>query len=156
VANGTTISGGYGYVVSGGVVSGVTIDSGTLELTSGAVDGSAAIGFAASGGGALRLDASVGFGGLIAGFGQPEHLDLSDIGFGSSTHLGFTEAASNLSGTLMVTDGVHTANLTLLGQYVTAQFTSASDGHGGALIGDPPVATMTDSPPASSLANPAA
>ncbi|MGD0721624.1 MAG: NF038122 family metalloprotease [Roseiarcus sp.] len=156
VANGTTISGGYGYVVSGGVVNGVAIDSGTLELTSGAVDGSAAIAFAASGGGTLRLDASVPFGGLIAGFGQPEHLDLSDIGFGSSTQFGFTEAASNLSGTLMVTDGLHTANLTLLGQYVTAQFTSASDGHGGTLIGDPPVVTMTDSAPASLLANPTA
>jgi hypothetical protein len=33
---------------------------------------------------------------------------------------------------------------TLLGQYVTAQFTKASDGHGGTLVGDPPVVAQTD------------
>jgi hypothetical protein len=40
--------------------------------------------------------------------------------------------------------GNHTANLTLLGQYATAQFTPASDGHGGVLIGDPPVMATAD------------
>jgi hypothetical protein len=30
-----------------------------------------------------------------------------------------------------VTDGVHTAEIVLFGQYMTGQFTSASDGHGG-------------------------
>ena len=127
-----------------------------MELTSGAVDGAASIAFATSGGGTLRLDASVGFGGLIAGFGEPEHLDLSDIGFGSATTLSFAEAGSHLSGTLTVGDGLHTANLTLLGQYVTAQFTSASDGHGGTLIGDPPLAATAVSAAASLLAPPVA
>ena len=59
------------------------------------------------------------------------------------------EAAGSASGTLTVTDGVHTANLTLLGQYATAQFTSANDGHGGVLIGDPPAPAVAE---ASSLA----
>jgi hypothetical protein len=58
-----------------------------------------------------------------------------------------SEAGNNLSGTLTVTDGTHTASLTPLGQYVTAQFTKVSDGHGGTLIGDPPVATTNTSPP---------
>jgi hypothetical protein len=50
------------------------------------------------------------------------------------------KAGKNLSGTLTVTDGMHTANLTLLGQYAAGQYTSATDGHGGTLIGDPPPA----------------
>ena len=42
-------------------------------------------------------------------------------------------------GTLSVTDGVHTANLALLGQYVAANFSLASDSHGGTIVNDPPV-----------------
>jgi hypothetical protein len=49
---------------------------------------------------------------------------------------------------------VHSANLTLLGQYVVGQFTSASDGHGGTLIGDPPVAVATTDPAPTALVNP--
>ncbi len=61
--------------------------------------------------------------------------------------MSFAEAGANTSGTLTVTDGVNTANLTLLGQYVTAQFTSGGDGHGGTQIGDPPVMAMTEPAP---------
>src|ERR1700723_3046190 len=104
-----------------------------------AAGGAGGVTFATSGGGTLRLDDSVHFGGLIAGFGQPEHLDLSDIAFDANTQVSFAEAGANTSGTLTVTDGVNTANLTLLGQYVTAQFTSGGDGHGGTEIGDPPL-----------------
>ena len=50
------------------------------------------------------------------------------------THLSFTEAAGNLSGTLTVTDGVHTASIELLGNYTASEFVAASDGHGGTLI----------------------
>jgi hypothetical protein len=35
-------------------------------------------------------------------------------------------------------DGVHTANIALLGQYAASSFVTASDGHGGTLITDPP------------------
>jgi hypothetical protein len=47
--------------------------------------------------------------------------------------LSFAAAIGNASGGLTVTDGSNTANLTLLGQHVTAQFTSSNDGCGGAL-----------------------
>jgi hypothetical protein len=50
----------------------------------------------------------------------------------------FTEAGNNSSGTPDVTNGTHTAKVTLLG--LASQFTSASDGHGGTVIGDPSVA----------------
>ncbi|HEV2337057.1 MAG TPA: hypothetical protein VGS13_16240, partial [Stellaceae bacterium] len=48
--------------------------------------------------------------------------------------------ASHKSGTLTVTSGAHTAKLTLLGSYVTSRFTLTSDGSGGTLVTDPPVA----------------
>ena len=76
---------------------------------------------------------------MVAGFGLPGQIDLEDIGFGGNTTLGFQEAGSNLSGTLTIGDGIHTANLTLLGQYVAGQFHIASDGGGGTLVTDPPV-----------------
>jgi hypothetical protein len=52
-------------------------------------------------------------------------------------------AANNTSGTLTVTDGVDTLNLTLLGQYSTASFKLSSDGHGGTLVTDPAVMATT-------------
>jgi hypothetical protein len=78
---------------------------------------------------------------LVAGFASPkgviEEIDLEDISFGKKTKEHFQEAKGHLSGTLTVTDGTHTATLTLLGQYSTGNFTLSSDGHGGTLITDP-------------------
>ena len=51
------------------------------------------------------------------------------------------------SGTLSVTDGTHTANITLFGQYVADQFQVSNDGGGHVLVTDPPVATATDLSP---------
>jgi hypothetical protein len=109
-----------------------------------------------SSGGELKLGASVGFSGTIASFRQGDFLDLADIAFGSGTTLGFSEAPSNMSGTLTVSDGTHTAHILLLGQYTAGQFTVANDGHGGTLIGDPPPAAVTDTHSATLAASPAA
>ena len=65
------------------------------------------------------------------------------MAFGKSTRAYFTEAANHLSGTLTVTDGTHTANLTLLGQYSTADFSLATDGGTGTLVTDPPSSAST-------------
>ena len=148
VARGALVaSGGLEYVTSGGVASAATISGGTLEVASGgAIAG--AVTFASSGGGILQLDDAQSFGGFVAGFGQPDFIDLRDIAFMLSTTLVFAEAPGNTSGTLTVSDGTHVADITLLGQYVTAQFTKASDGHGGTLVGDPPIEqAMTDPQP---------
>jgi hypothetical protein len=53
-----------------------------------------------------------------------------------------------LLGQLTVTDGTPstTANITLLGNYMTANFNVQPDGLGGTLVIDPPVA-MTDPGP---------
>ncbi len=151
MATGTTIaSGGLAYVAGGGVASASLISGGTLELAAGGSIGSSGVNFATGTGGILQLDDSVNFNELVAGFGQPAALDLRDIAFGSATTLSFTEAPSNTSGTLMVSDGSNTANVTLLGQYMAGQFTAASDGHGGTLVTDPPVTAMNNP----GLANP--
>ena len=113
-----TISGGTLEVANGGVLSGAFLETGSLVL-----------------------DASASFHGLVAGFGASDQIDLRDVGFvtattkkGQQNYLSFTEAASNLSGTLTVNDGAHTANIQLLGQYTASEFTAASDGNGGTLI----------------------
>jgi autotransporter passenger strand-loop-strand repeat protein len=141
----TVSSGGYEQVFSGGIVSGATISGGELELASGGTAGSSTVTFA--GGGILKLDQSTAFTGLVAGFAIPDQLDLADIAFGSGTTLGFVEAGNNTSGTLTVSDGTHTANILLLGQYAAGNFHLATDGHGGTLVTDPPLAVATDQNP---------
>jgi hypothetical protein len=40
-----------------------------------------------------------------------------------------------------VTDGTHTANIALLGNYLASTFVTSSDGHGGTAIVDPLLAS---------------
>lgn len=42
-----------------------------------------------------------------------------------------------------MSDGTNTANIALLGQYMAGSFATASDGHGGTMITDPPVQAQT-------------
>ncbi len=101
--------------------------------------------FASTVAGSLKLDSSTQFHGTIAGFGRQDEIDLSDIVFASSPTLGFTENNAGTAGTLTVSDGTHTANLTLLGNYMAASFAKASDGHGGTLVLDPPLSSAQNS-----------
>jgi hypothetical protein len=56
-----------------------------------------------------------------------------------------TFSGTSLGGTLSVTDGYHTANVILLGNYLASMFIASSDGHGGTSVIDPPAAA-TDQP----------
>jgi autotransporter passenger strand-loop-strand repeat protein len=145
-AIGTTISSFSEQIVdSGGKASDTRINSDGFEFV--AFDGEA-LSTMINGGsmevdsGALTSGTTVSFDGLIAGFASPhgvtEEIDLVDIAFGANTKVSFSEASNHLSGTLTVTSGSETANLTLLGQYSTANFHLASDGQGGTLVTDPP------------------
>jgi autotransporter passenger strand-loop-strand repeat protein len=133
-------SGGLEVVSSGGAAVAATISGGRLEVARGGSTGNAAITFATSAGGVLQLDSSLTFkGGLIAGFGKPDKLDLRDIAFTSGvTHATWTQSGTT-SGTLAVTSGSETATITLLGQYVAGNFHVSSDKHGGTFVTDPPV-----------------
>jgi autotransporter passenger strand-loop-strand repeat protein len=139
-ASGATVStGGSETVSSSGVASNTTISGGFVEVVSGGSIGGATGTITFAGGGVLQLDASTSFSGQIGGFGGTDELDLRDIQYISgTTSATFTEAGSNTSGTLTVTDGTHTAQLTLLGTYATSNFAVGSDGHGGTLVTDPP------------------
>jgi hypothetical protein len=88
--------------------------------------------------GMLRLDDSAQFTGSVAGLATGNSLDLADIAFGANTTLGYAPNAFNTGGTLSVTDGSQTANITLFGHYSAASFAMSNDGGGHVLITDPP------------------
>ena len=96
------------------------------------------------GSGQLTLDQSANINNLqVAGFNTPsDKLDLTGIAFGPQTTVAFSQANNGATGTLTVSDGVNTANITLLGQHTTANFTVAADGHGGTIVTDPPNPTL--------------
>ena len=73
--------------------------------------------------------------------GGQDQIDLGDIAFGANTTLGYAANGANSGGLLSVSDGTHIANIALLGQYIASSFATASDGHGGTLISDPPVSS---------------
>jgi len=165
-AGGADIQSGGTQVVEGGLASsalGTLIDGGVMEVKAGGVTGTfgfvlgppgfplAVLTFGGgpaftSNGGILQLDFSQGYkspsNAPISGFGSSpagvtEELDLRDISFGSATNETFTQL-SPTSGTLTVTDGTHTANLALLGQYSATNFSLSSDGN-GTIVTDPPL-----------------
>jgi hypothetical protein len=110
-----------------------TVASGaTLHLGAGY---NGAVAFAGSTG-TLRLDNSTSFAGTVAGMAGTDALDLTDINFATIQTPTFDGDSSG--GTLSVTDGVHTASITLLGNYLASTFTTSSNGHGGTLVVDPP------------------
>ena len=78
-----------------------------------------------------------------SGFGEGDALDLVDFGFGQNMTLGF--AGDDKHGTLTVSDGAHTANIALLGNYLASAFTMSGDGAGGTCITDVAFDTSTQS-----------
>ena len=80
----------------------------------------------------------------ISGFGAiGDEIDLTDLN-AAKLKLKWSQTAGS-AGTLTVSDGVHSAAITLVGQFVSADFRSGSDGATGTAITyeAPPVATLT-------------
>jgi hypothetical protein len=79
----------------------------------------------------LRLADSRDYSGAISGFSTKglTALDLRDIGFVSAGEATFS--GGSVAGVLTVSDGVHIARITLIGNFTNASFIAASDGHGG-------------------------
>jgi len=85
--------------------------------------------------GTLQLDNSSSFSGTVAGMTGQDTIDFADINF---TKVQTPSYSGNSSGgTLTVTDGAHSANIALLGNYLASSFVTSSDGHGGPNILDP-------------------
>jgi autotransporter passenger strand-loop-strand repeat protein len=146
----TVLGGGYEVVSSGGSIAGGTIGGGTLEIMSGATANAATIGFSSSG--TLKLDNSQAFTSasplMISGFGGPSHtdpdrIDLANIAYATAQLVGYS--GSTQSGMLTITDGIHTANLLLFGQYTAASFHLSKDGGTGTIVTDPPTDPTTSS-----------
>jgi Ca2+-binding RTX toxin-like protein len=91
----------------------------------------------------LKINHAADFSGAVAGFDGNDVLDLADLAFGSNTTLGYAANSNNTGGTLTVSDGTHTANIELLGQYIAASFVMSANGLGGTLIHDLPPAALT-------------
>jgi hypothetical protein len=155
VSNAGTIETNGGALVITTPLSGtgaLLVNSGTL-LVSGAVTGAGKATIAAGelefgasstesvtfkgAGGELVLAQSQTYAASISGFSKTgtTSLDLLDVAFVSSSEASFS--GNTPGGVLTVTDGTHTARLTLKGNYTTSTFIAASDGHGGVLVIDP-------------------
>ncbi len=135
---GTLEADGGSIVVDGTVTGGgsATINGATLEF---AAASDSAVSFTGTAG-TLLLDQSASFTGSVSQLASGDNLDLADIGFGTSTTIGYS--GDGKAGTLTVSDGTNTANIALLGQYMASSFATASDGHGGTLISDPSMSTQ--------------
>ena len=120
-------------VIDGAVKGGTATLEGTGEIEFGGAS-SARVTFAANSDGILKLDAPSTFTGKVSGLTAGTYIDLPSIGFGAHTTLGYSENAAGTGGTLAITDGTHTADIALLGNYMASTFATASDGHGGTLI----------------------
>ncbi len=85
--------------------------------------------------GTLKLDEAVAFTGQVSGLAGSDALDLTDISYGPNTTATFLGDA--IGGTLTVTDGTDTANITLQGNYLSSTWDLSSDGSGGTIVVDP-------------------
>ena len=114
-----------------------TIGSGaTLELGAGNAE---LITFAGSKGtlildGAAPAAQPLNFKGAVSGFGGQDVIDLSGIAFDAQTTLGYAPNGGQTGGTLSLSDGIHSANIALLGNYMASSFATASDNHGGTMV----------------------
>ena len=144
----TVMSGGLllvsvGLASTGAIADGLTLSGGTAILSGSA--GAGQIVTFVGAGGDLVLDNLSAFSAQIAGFDLPsQKIDLGGFTYSSTGETrSWTEAAGGASGTLTVSDGRQVAALTLLGNYVTSNFTLSNDGSGGTFIVDPAISGGT-------------
>jgi hypothetical protein len=89
-------------------------------------------------GGHLVIDDVATFGAVISGLSTSgQKIDLGGYTYSAGETVTWTEAAGNTSGTLTVNGAGMTANLTLLGDYATSNFSLSDDGVGGTIVTDP-------------------
>ena len=142
IANSGLLWANGGNVTTDGNVSGtgsVLIDGVATFEMAGAFSGNVTLDVGANA--TLKIDHAGDFRGTVAGFDSNDVLDLPDLAFGSSTTLRYAANGNSTGGTLTASDGTHTANIALLGQYTAASFVMSADNFGGILIHD--VGTVT-------------
>ncbi|PPQ16966.1 hypothetical protein CV770_23205, partial [Bradyrhizobium sp. AC87j1] len=113
--------------------SGTALMDGVATIEFGAAS-SAHVALDAAATGTIVLHDSFDFSGVVSGFDGNDHLDLLDVAFGDGTTASYVANQAGTGGILSVTDGVHTANISLLGQYDPASFQTEADKNTGTLI----------------------
>jgi membrane-bound inhibitor of C-type lysozyme len=92
--------------------------------------------------GTLQFDNSLSFAGTVAALAGHDAIDLRDIDFTAKTRTSYLAKGATNGGTLSVGDGVHIANIALLGNYLASTFVASSDGHGGTLVSEQQMASQ--------------
>ncbi|MGY4169096.1 beta strand repeat-containing protein [Bradyrhizobium sp. USDA 4529] len=135
VANSGLIWANGGTVTAQGEVTGnggaLISGAGTIEF--GAASAAGVI-FDTTAAGHLILDDAFHFSGTVSGLDGNDDIDIRGISFGAGTTLSFTENQEGTGGTLTVSDGAHTANIVLLGQYDPTGFAEKADATNGTVI----------------------
>jgi len=85
--------------------------------------------------GTLKLDDALAFTGQVSGLAGSDALDLADVSYGANTTATFLGNANG--GTLTVSDGTQTANIALVGNYLSSNWDLSGDGNGGTIVVDP-------------------
>jgi autotransporter passenger strand-loop-strand repeat protein len=142
-------SGGLELVSASGILASATISGGTVEIGNGGqLSGTAS--FATSGGGTVQLDQAISYasaGAVVSGFTLGDFIDFRAVGYtpgATSATWNQITSGANASGTLTVSSGGTSADITLLGQYLQGNFKISDDTHGGTVVADPPVVAQTD------------
>ena len=87
----------------------------------------------------------------ISGFEAKDNIDdLPSLAFDAQSTLGYLPNGNRTEGTLSLADGIHSANIALLGNYVASIFAIGSVNHGGAT----PIAEIVQPNDHSVLSNP--
>ncbi len=178
-----TVDAGATIKTTGNVIltgTAVTND-GTIEIASGSLKLTGEIGSGAGHAGSVQIDAEAlfelngsdtqnvvfhgagaelqidgaSFGGSLVNLAATNEIDLRIIGYGSNTTGTYVCNADGL-GVLTITDGTHSIEMTLVGNYKDGHFAGASDGNGGTLItlnavDDAPVIATQDKAEAGSV-----
>ena len=97
--------------------------AGTLDFES---SSAANVAFGSSAAGTLKLGDSFHFKGTISGFDSSDRIDLVNVDFGR-TSIRYHENAAGTGGTLTISDGAQTAELSLLGHYSADNFSVVTD-----------------------------
>ena len=85
--------------------------------------------------GTLKLDDAVAYTGQVSGLTASDAFDLADVSYGADTTVTFL--GNTTGGTLTVSDGAHSANIDLVGNYLSSTWDLSSDGSGGTIVVDP-------------------
>ncbi|WP_123721860.1 beta strand repeat-containing protein, partial [Pseudomonas lini] len=111
-----------------------TIDGDATLTFSGAAHGSVA--FHGEGAGTLVIAQAEAAGSLVGilGLESDDMLTFSDLAFGANTQLTYSANASGAGGLLTVDDGVHRAEVNLLGHYTVDDFQATDGGEAGTQV----------------------